>query len=423
MHQTETPSPDESGGTKTFADKAFFQAFAEERSWEPGWMAELRREAWERYRSLPPPIRKDERWRFSPRSRLSLGGFSLASGMEADDTTTIETKGEDLTAKGVIFGSFNQVLLNQPSVLEGLSNLSGPDLGADSIHLLTGAFWGNGIVLRVPKGVIVEKPIVVRHLAPPAGQVRFHRTLMILEEGASATLMETFLSQKDEDASVVCSVANVVAAPNAQAKRILLQDLNLQSSFYQLDANSAERDACIRCCSLHLGSAQSRFENLAAIAGEGAEIEMLGLAIGSGEQLFDQRTRQLHLAPNGRSDLLYKNALLEESKAVFSGLIKVEESAQQTDAYQTNRNLLLSPSAEADSLPGLEILANEVKCSHGATTGEIDEEQLFYLRSRGIPKATAEELLVFGFLEEVLKRVENEKVAETLREHIKGKFT
>jgi Fe-S cluster assembly protein SufD len=162
---------------------------------------------------------------------------------------------------------------------------------------------------------------------------------------------------------------------------------------------------------------------LAVAAEEGAEIDLLGLSVGKGTQLFDQRTRQLHLAPNGRSDLLYKNALLDQSKAVFSGIIKVEAQAQQTDAYQTNRNLLLSPEAEADSLPGLEILANEVKCSHGSTIGEIDEEQLFYLLSRGISKASAEELLVNGFLDEVLKRLKNEELADLLREHLKEKFS
>lgn len=422
MNPVQTPTPNDVGVDGSFADEAMFEAFAKKRSWEPGWLAEKRREAWERFRSLPPTYGKDERWRFSPRNRLSLTGFSIANGKEIPDPSAIEIKDPDLAAKGVIHGSLNEVLMNQPDLLKDLANQSGPNLGADSVQLLTEAFSEDGMVLRVPQGVQIEQPIVVRHKAPPPGQVRFHRTLFVLEEGASATLLETFHSQEEEDCSVICSSANVIARPNAQARRILLQDLNLKSSFYQLDTNEAHRDAGIRCCSLHIGSAQSRFENLAKIAGEGADLEMLGLAIGSGKQLFDQRTRQLHIAPNGRSNLLYKNALLDDSKAVFSGLIKVDETAQQTNAYQTNRNLLLSPSAEADSLPGLEILANEVKCSHGATTGEIDEEQLFYLRSRGIPKNSAEELLVFGFLEEVLEGLRNEELAEILREHIQTKF-
>jgi Fe-S cluster assembly protein SufD len=423
MNELKNGSSVKTDAVDSFADENLFQAFAEARSWEPGWMADLRKESWECYRSLPARIQKDEKWRFSPQARLSLSAFAPPSGTKDETASTIDSPEESLKEQGVTLGLFDEVLLNNPAALEGLSSLKGPNLGADNVHLLAQAFSGHGIVLHVPKGVTLEKPIMVRHLAPPDGRVRFYRTIMILEEGASATLVETFNSPNNEGASLVCSAANVVANSNANATRILVQDLNRNSSFYQLDTKRAHRNAGIRCCSLHLGSAQSRFENLAIAAEQGAEIDLLGLSVGKGTQLFDQRTRQLHLAPNGRSDLLYKNALLDQSKAVFSGIIKVEEQAQQTDAYQTNRNLLLSPEAEADSLPGLEILANEVKCSHGATIGEIDEDQLFYLLSRGISKASAEELLVNGFLDEVLKRLNNEEIADLLRKHLKENFS
>ncbi len=407
----------------SFADESLFKAFAEARSWEPGWMADLRKESWECYRTLPPSVSKDERWRFSPKARLSHSAFTPPSGKKDETASAIDSSVENLKEHGVTLGLFDEILLSNPSALESLSDLKGPNLGANNIHLLAQAFSEHGIVLHVPKGVTLEKPIMVRHLAPPEGRARFHRTIMILEEGASATLVETFNSPKNQGASLVCSATNIVAKTNSSANRILIQDLNRNSSFYQLDTKRAYRNARVRCCSLHLGSAQSRFENLAIAAEEGAEIDLLGLSVGKGTQLFDQRTRQLHLAPNGRSDLLYKNALMDQSKAIFSGIIKVEEPAQQTDAYQTNRNLLLSPEAEADSLPGLEILANEVKCSHGATIGEIDMEQLFYLLSRGISKASAEELLVNGFLDEVLQRLKNEVIADLLRKHLKENFS
>ncbi len=422
MNQLENGETNAPTNAPAFGDEAVFRAFAEERSWEPGWLAEHRRDAWERFRRQNKPARKDERWRFSPRARLSLSSFRLSNGADAGDATTLDVNGQDLAALGVTFGPLDQILLNQPAALEDLVDFSGPDLGAESAQLLTQAYAGHGIVLRVPKNVVLERPIFTRHLAPPHGQIRFQRTLLILEEGASATLVESFESRKDTDQSVVCSAATVLAKGNARAERILAQNLNLRSSFYQLDANRAERHAGVRSLSLHLGSAQSRFENLAVVAGEGAEVELLGVTAGEQEQLFDQRTRQLHLAPRGRSDLLYKNALMDEAKSIFSGLIKVEDAAQQTDAYQTNRNLLLSPQAEADSLPGLEILANEVKCSHGATTGEIDSDQLFYLLSRGISKAAAEQLLVFGFLEEVLQRIGDEAVTEFLHRLLEDKF-
>ncbi|MGE9289984.1 MAG: SufD family Fe-S cluster assembly protein, partial [Puniceicoccales bacterium] len=140
------------------------------------------------------------------------------------------------------------------------------------------------------------------------------------------------------------------------------------------------------------------------------------------DQEFDQRTLQIHNAPNAVSDLLYKNALMDYSRTIFSGLIKVAKNAQQTDAYQTNRNLLLNETAQANSLPGLEIEANDVKCSHGATTGQLDRDELFYFLQRGIPKVTAQQLMVFGFFEEVIEQFDNEELEENLRELIRGKF-
>jgi Fe-S cluster assembly protein SufD len=149
---------------------------------------------------------------------------------------------------------------------------------------------------------------------------------------------------------------------------------------------------------------------------------MYSLTVAEESQEFDQRTFQIHNAPNAVSDLLYKNALLDKSRSIFSGLIKVAEGAQQTDAYQTNRNLLLDPTAEANALPGLEILANDVKCSHGATTGNVDASELFYMMSRGIPKRAAMQLMVFGFFEEVIEKVESDELAENLRTLIRNKF-
>jgi Fe-S cluster assembly protein SufD len=158
------------------------------------------------------------------------------------------------------------------------------------------------------------------------------------------------------------------------------------------------------------------------IDGPGADVSLFGISVATGEQEFDQRTLQVHAAGHAKSDLLFKNALLGKARTIFSGLIKVAPDAQRTDAYQTNRNLLLSPDAEADSLPGLEIEANDVKCSHGATTGQIDPAELFYLRARGIPLAVAQELLAQGFLEEILAKVGHEEASAAVREMLRLKF-
>jgi Fe-S cluster assembly protein SufD len=182
------------------------------------------------------------------------------------------------------------------------------------------------------------------------------------------------------------------------------------------------RDARVQSLNLHLGARQARHESLSRLAAPGAFSEMLALTVAEAGQEFDQRTLQIHEAPNTKSDLLYKNALRGTAKTIFSGLIVVDPDAQKTDAYQSNRNLMLSDEAEACSLPGLEIQANDVRCTHGATSSRIDPEQEFYLQSRGIAKEQADELLTFGFFEEVLARLTNDDLHEALRLLIQTKF-
>jgi Fe-S cluster assembly protein SufD len=189
-----------------------------------------------------------------------------------------------------------------------------------------------------------------------------------------------------------------------------------------VDNTCGGRDALITSVNAAVGSRRARLENTVRIDGPGADVRLYGISVATGEQEFDQRTLQIHTAGQAKSDLLFKNALLGKARTIFSGLIKVAPDAQRTDAYQTNRNLLLSPDAEADSLPGLEIEANDVKCSHGATTGQVDENELFYLRARGIPLEAAQELLAQGFLEEVIAKVEDEEGAEALRGMLSAKF-
>ncbi len=178
----------------------------------------------------------------------------------------------------------------------------------------------------------------------------------------------------------------------------------------------------MKSVALNMGSSYARLENQVNILGAGANVKMYSLTVATGEQEFDQRTLQTHDAPSAVSDLLYKNALFDNARTIFSGMIRVEPDAQFTDAYQTNRNLLMSPKAEAVSLPGLEIEANDVKCSHGATTGQVDDAQLFYLQSRGIPKPVAYKLLVTGFFEEIIEKVNDDELAESLRVLLKNRF-
>jgi Fe-S cluster assembly protein SufD len=201
-----------------------------------------------------------------------------------------------------------------------------------------------------------------------------------------------------------------------------VQDWSRETLAFQLNSTVVQRDARILSLTVHLGGRQARHESHSRLVGLGAHSEMLALTVARGAQEFDQRTLQSHQAPRTGSNLLYKNALLDQARTIFSGLIIVDPDAQKTDAYQSNRNLMLSDEAEANSLPGLEIQANDVRCTHGATSGHVDAEQMFYLESRGIPAVVARELLVFGFFEEVLLKVENEELRTALRELIKTKF-
>jgi Fe-S cluster assembly protein SufD len=201
-----------------------------------------------------------------------------------------------------------------------------------------------------------------------------------------------------------------------------VQNWSKDALSFQLNSTVSRRDTRVQSLNVHLGARQARHESLSQLQAPGAFSEMLAVTVARGKQEFDQRTLQLHQAPNTKSDLLYKNALLDSTKTIFSGLIIVDPDAQKTDAYQSNRNLVLSENAEANSLPGLEIQANDVRCTHGATTSRLDREQEFYLLSRGIPPEKAHQILVFGFFEEVLNRLANEELHAALRQMIEIKF-
>jgi Fe-S cluster assembly protein SufD len=190
----------------------------------------------------------------------------------------------------------------------------------------------------------------------------------------------------------------------------------------QMNTTTVDHDGSAMSLNLHLGGKYSRFESLSRLIGEGARSDLLAVSVANGEQEFDARTLQDHVSPHTASDLLYKNALDDRARCTFGGLIRVEPHAHFTDAYQKVRNLLLSDDSEANSMPGLEILADNVRCTHGATSGQIDEEEMFYLRSRGIPPAMARQLVVTGFLNEVIQRLEQPAIESALQQLIEEKF-
>ena len=406
----------------------------------PKWWLDLKRDAWNRFIALPLPKRTDELWRFSNVAGVQLDGFGPAAAGPAPSTelSTFDFARSarlafsnnrlasapllpgDLAARGVIFASLEEALTKHADLVRRYFQAQAADLGADKFAALNTALTGGGAFLYVPRGVEISAPFVAVHAAGTGGSV-FPHTIVVAEDNARVTLVELFLSA-DETAAFASGVNDLHAGPGAQITYIGAQNWSRSSLAFQSNSIAVQRDARVVSLNVHLGGRQARHESHSRLQGPGAHSEMLALTVAQDAQEFDQRTLQTHQAPHTSSNLLYKNALLDKARTIFSGLIVVEPDAQKTDAYQSNRNLVLSPDAEANSLPGLEIQANDVRCTHGATTGHVDEEQLFYLESRGIHPATGRELLVFGFFEEVLGKLENEELRAALRELIETKF-
>ena len=288
----------------------------------------------------------------------------------------------------------------------------------------------------MPADVEVELPFVIQHTLTGNNVSVFPHTIVVLGPRAKATVVEFFVSggassatgstlaksAPAADRQLVSGVNDLHAAEGAQLTYVGAQRWSRETLAFQINSIAVERDARVLSLNLHLGGRQSRHESHSRLLGPGAHSEMLSLTVADGDREFDQRTLQTHISPHTTSNLLYKNALLDTAKTIFSGLIIVEPDAQKTDAYQKNRNLMLSDTAEAHSLPGLEIQANDVKCSHGSTSARIDAEQEFYLQARGINPTEARRLLVSAFFEEVLNKLENEDLHASLTALIADQF-
>ena len=266
-------------------------------------------------------------------------------------------------------------------------------------------------------------PIEIFHWLVDENAAVFPHLLLVADEMSKVTVIEHFRSLDKTTRGFACGVNDLIAGRGATVKYICVQRWNENVTALQINATSVERDASAMSLNLHLGGSYSRFESLSRLVGEGARSDLLAVAIAHGKQEFDARTLQDHVSPHTASDLLYKNALDDRARTTFGGLIRVEPHAHFTDAYQKVRNLLLSDDAEANSMPGLEILADNVRCSHGATSGQIDEDELFYLRTRGIPVKVAQHLIVTGFLNEVVQRLDQPAITAHLHRLIEQKFT
>jgi Fe-S cluster assembly protein SufD len=416
---------------------------------EPAWLTEKRLEAWRAFEQMPMPTLRDEAWRYTDISDMKIEDFApyAPSPDVADEGDLPETVqklikegeensalvvhhnsemtysrvDEELEAKGVVFTDLHTALAeHEELVKEKLFGLV--PAGYDKFAALSAAAFSGGSFLYVPRGVDVEMLVQSYHWLDVLGSI-MPRTLVVVEEGASVTYIDEYASADGEEPAFSNVAVELYAGEGASLRYVSLQSWERNVLHFNTIRSSTEKDATIRSLVVSSGSQLSRTNVEAGLVATGSDSEMLGLYFADSSQVLDHHTLQDHISPNAHSDLLYKGALRDESLTVFSGLIRVEPGAQKTDAYQTNRNIILgTDEAFAVSLPNLEIMADDVKCSHGSTTGQVDETELFYLMSRGIPRREAEKLVVFGFFGEVTSRIPLRGLKEKLDRAIEGKI-
>lgn len=401
------------------------------------WLGERRLEAWRTYENLPMPSRDLEEWRYTDISMFKLDkvetvtpswsvipdaaramlerGEMAGYALSVDGAVVEVSLDEELQRKGVILMSLSTAAREHSDLVRKyLATLALP-ASHSKFAALNAALWSGGVFLYVPRGVRIEQPIRIARYITAGGCCVLPRTLLVAEEASHVGLVEEFSSPDFKDPTVSCGAVEVLAGNSADVQYVALQSWGQGVRHIATQRTIAGRDANVDTLVVNLGASVARVDLAASLEGPGARSEMLGLYFAHGHQHFDHNTRQDHRVPHATSDLLYKGALYDKTRAIFRGIIKVFPKAQRTDAYQTNRNLILSKDAEATSLPNLEIEADDVRCSHAATVGHLDQEELFYIMTRGVSRREAERLVVFGFFGEVLERLPMPQVVEELK--------
>jgi Fe-S cluster assembly protein SufD len=330
---------------------------------------------------------------------------------------------ENLAKKGVVFTDLRTAEQKYPELLE---RMIGKTVNAEEgkFSALAGAFAQNGVVLYVPKGVMVEAPLHSVWWGPGADLAHVSHILVLVDEGASVTYVHESASPDLKGAnSMHAGIVEIQVLQDASMKFVELQSWGRHVWNFSHERARVERGGNLDWIFGAIGSRLTKNFSELDLAGEGATGRMSGFYFTDGTQHLDHDTQQNHLAPHTTSDLLFKGALKGKSRSVWQGMIYVAPGAQKTDGYQANRNLVLSEGARADSIPGLEILADDVRCTHGATVGKLEQEPLFYLKSRGIPQAEAEKIVVEGFFDPIFQRIPFEGVRERFQQYIADKMS
>jgi Fe-S cluster assembly protein SufD len=376
----------------------------------------MRPELLKRYNALPLPTTKDESWRFTdlkgfdPDSFSTNGATEIATApglleLEAAGVVRVSEGGLEIerAPQGIRF----ERLEDHPR----LGELVGSD---EKFAAHNAALWEHGLLVHVPKGVVLEQPLYIRIANDVEGGSLFWRLLVVAEPESRFTVIEEYASTSPELSGYVNAAVEIFVGQAAKVEYVSVQNVSKQTWHFGTHHARVERDAELDWVAGGFGSKKGKVRIQNDLAGRGATSRVTGAYFTDGTQHLDYDTFQEHIAPDTTSDFAFKGALRDDSRAVWRGMIRVEEDAQKTNAYQENRNLLLSKTAHADSIPGLEILANDVRCTHGATLGQVDREQLFYLMARGLTRQEAERMIVRGFFQDVLDRIELEPVREAL---------
>lgn len=436
--------------TTTGFSAACFDQFLSERS-EPTWLGERRRAAFHAFETTPLPSLRDEEWRRTDIRGFKLKQFGLPSvgdrGPAAPGTeglsftplldslveryvhglATIDSAaGRHLGAElppGVVFMDLNQAVREHPELIQRYLLSQAVTGDADAFDMLHAAAWSSGAFLYVPRGVRLQAPLFHLIGMTAAAGTDLSHTLVVLEDGAEATLVqETASDSRGDQPALHCGATELFVGQGAKLRFVNIQNWDAQTWHFSRERALVAKDGALQWTVGGLGARLGKVNQEVALTGPGSRAQVNGIVFTTGRQHLAYFTRQDHQAPQTTSDLLYKAGLKDQSRLVWKGMIRVEKDAQKTDAYQKNDNLILSDSARGDSIPGLEIEANDVRCTHGATAGRVDEEMIFYAQSRGIDRATAIQLVVEGFFANVYDRITVESVRETLRLAVEAKL-
>lgn len=391
----------------------------------PQWLIDRRTAAAEAFASTARPDVSAEEWRYSRIGDLELDAFAPATEFGDAPMPRLDVEPAALVrcVNGrVMYADIDQELTDQGVHIGPLAEDENGEtrLGSvaadagDYFTLLNDAFMDWPLLIDIPKGVVIDRPIVVTHHAAGDGGAAFPRLVVRVGENAQADVMDLHTSEGD-DHILMCPVVELDVEAAGRLGYLKVQEQGANTWQFGSVLARADRDATISAATAAFGGAYARTRADTRLVGRGAHGDLMAIYFGEGDQTLDFRTYQDHVAPDTTSNLLYKGVVAGESRSVYTGLIRVRPDARGTNAFQTNRNLKLSDDAWAESVPNLEIENNDVKCSHASTVSPVDEEQRFYLESRGVPTDEAERLIVAGFLGEVLANIPVPSAAPALK--------